>query len=165
VSLFAKGGTPVKRYVAASVLVLGLGTAVTLAEPDPLKFSAILLETAPLAAPGLAPATYEASLVNVGPNTASGFILFCDSSNGTCTAGLGCTGSVLAPGQGCNSAVADVEAGPIWARLVLIRFGDKKPIDARGSLQVQHRTAGGEGFASEAVSRPGGALVTEGPTR
>lgn len=149
------------RFVATSVLILGLGTAVTVAEPDPVKFSAIFLETAPLTPLGSGPFTYEASLVNVGPNAATGFILFCDGATGTCGAGVGCAGLLLAPGHGCNAMT--ISPGSLWARLVLIRFGDKKPIDARGSLQAVLQSSGGQGYASEAVPRPGVALVTEAP--
>jgi hypothetical protein len=144
------------RFLATLVFVLGLGTAVTVAEPDPLQFSAIFLETAPLTAFDAGFYAYEASLVNVGPNLATGFILICDSTTGTCTA-PGCQGTLLAPGHGCN--VSGTTDAPIWARLVLIRFGDKKPIDARGSLEVRSSLA--VGLASEATPRPGTALDTE----
>jgi hypothetical protein len=146
----------VTRFLATLVFILGLGTAVTVAEPDPLQFSAIFLETAPLTASNSGPQEYEASLVNVGPNLATGFVLICDSATGICTA-PGCQGVLLAPGHGCNAfGTAD---GPIWARLVLIRFGDKKPINARGSIQI--RSALAVGLASEAAPRPGTALDTE----
>jgi hypothetical protein len=105
---------------------------------DPLQFSAIVLETAPLTVQASGQ-HYEATLVNVGPNPATGFILLCDAGTGECSIGndpdFQCQGVLLAPGQGCLAS-AGCDGCAMWARLVLIRFGDKNPIDARGSLET-----------------------------
>ena len=137
------------------------------AGPRPItKFSAVFLETAPLVPTSLhlpTAATLEASLVNTGSNAAGGFILFCSASTGVCNAPGRRSGArvLLPPGHGCSATMSSNEV--LWARLVLIRFGDKKPIDARGSLQVEIRNAFGHGFAIEALPRAGTALVTEAP--
>jgi len=159
------------RFVAALTFAVTFA-AVTLAEADPLQFSAIVLETPPLTADlqDGAGEAYQASLVNVGPNPAAGFILFCDAGTGACSIGdnpeFQCQGVLLAPGQGCIAFAGCFDCA-MWARLVLIRFGDKNPIDARGSLQVSSFFPDGlskfNSYGIEALPRAGTAFVTEAP--
>jgi hypothetical protein len=175
----ARGGTTLTRFVAALTFASTFAAA-TLADADPLQFSAIFLETAPLRVGDVQSQLtmkYEAHLVNVGLNPAIGFILFCDAATGECTEGgpgcaesicyenlTGCVGKLLDPGQVCTAQRSSDSS--MWVRLVLIRFGDKKPIDARGSFRVTARTEDGvalDNLAIEALPRAGTAFVTEAP--
>lgn len=141
-----------RRFIAIVVLVLCVMAIETGVAADPLKFSVKILETAPLV-PFSFPETftYEATLVNVGPNSALGSILLCDAATGVCSPSS-CSGIPLAPGHACSAGPYGADS-PKWARMILIRFGDKKPIDGRGALEVRVPGADTSSAAIEAVSR------------